>query len=174
MGEFVERISKWHAMLRPVLATSEKRNNFDIHALGTDIMDKFNDTTVTTGTNDETDSSVNTKSTISFGDVMNGRDETYTARYFLSLLLLTNNKNVYLDVAHPERNGDEICSPDDIKIGFRNRTRHWDEVNRIEEHLEVARAQTENSSSQMPYKASSRDAPVAKGKNRVQKRKWNE
>lgn len=141
MSEFVERISKWHQMLRPVLVTSEKRSNFDIHALGTDIMNKFDANTAEEPTTTEMKISE-----ITFSDVMDGRDETCTARYFLSLLLLANNKNIYLNKAHPEQNGHVICSPDDIKIQFRNQTRHWDEVKRIDEHLEEARTRVDEHS----------------------------
>lgn len=175
MSEFVERISKWHQMLRPVLATSEKRSNFDIHALGTDIMNKF---TINTSENSSTTQMENKE--ITFTDVMDGRDKTYTARYFLSLLLLTNNKNIYLNRAHPEQNGHVVCSPDDIKIRFRNQTRHWDEVKRIDEHLEEARARVDEhipsavpNESDISEQRQNLSGKNIKGKNKAQKRKWN-
>lgn len=131
----VERVSKWHEMLRPVLANCEKRNNFDIHALGTDIIDLFPQ---------EQD---HPSTEISFTDVMKGRDQTYTARYFLSLLLLTNNKNIHLNVMHPEQNGKVLCSKDDIRIKLQSRTRHLDEVNKIDQHLKEPKSRGEPSTS---------------------------
>lgn len=118
----VERVSKWHENLRPVLQHSEARNNFNIHALGTDIINLFPE--------EKPDHE------ISFTNVMENRDATYTARYFLSLLLLTNNKNVKINVKHPEQNGKKLCSKDDLKIKLLSKTRHLDEVNKINEHLE--------------------------------------
>lgn len=176
VSEFVERISKWHSMLRPVLALSQKRSDFDIHELGTDIMNKFSETS--TDDSATQSASENNKNEITFTDVMDGRDETYTARYFLSLLLLTNNKNVHLNVAHPEQNGDVICSPDDINIQFRNGTRHWDEVNRIDEHLVEARAQPERSPSLEHSEHSTNvvqegKTKSPKSKKAAQKRKWS-
>lgn len=120
--DMVERVSKWHEMLRPVLQTCEKRNNFDIHALGSDIMNLFPET--------------QQSNEITFADVMKDRDQSYTARYFLSLLLLTNNKNVQLSRVHPEENGDVICSNEDIQIKFRSKNRHLDEVNKMDKHLD--------------------------------------
>lgn len=174
VSEFVERISKWHDMLRPVLATSQKRSNFDIHELGSDIMNKFSEN----ATDDPATQSASNKNEITFTDVMDGRDETCTARYFLSLLLLTNNKNVHLQVAHPEQNGEVICSPDDIKIQFRNGTRHWDEVNRIDEHLEEARAQPEYEPSTVANENNDNLVQAGKSKSTkskkvTQKRKWS-
>lgn len=122
MRDMVERVSKWHENLRPVLQHSEARNNFNIHALGTDIINLFPD--------EKPDHE------ISFTNVMENRDQTYTARYFLSLLLLTNTKNVKINVKHPEQNGKVLCSKDDLKIKLLSRTRHMDEVNKINEHLE--------------------------------------
>lgn len=122
----VERVSKWHEHLRPILRHSEARNNFNIHAVGSDIIDLFPE--------DKPDQE------ISFTNVMENRDQTYTARYFLSLLLLTNTKNVKLSVKHPEQNGKVLCSKDDMKIQLLSRTRHFDEVNKITEHLEDSNA----------------------------------
>lgn len=168
--DMVERVSKWHQMLRPVLANCEKRNNFDIHALGTDIIDTF-----------PTEEQSN-QTEISFTDVMHGRDQTYTARYFLSLLLLTNTKNVHLKVMHPEQNGTVVCSKDDIRIKLRSRTRHLDEVNKIDQHLNdpQSRVNTSSNAGQMiNTEYDDEDAPIqstskaAQGKKTAQKRKRN-
>lgn len=122
MRDMVERVSKWHENLRPVLQHSEARNNFNIHALGTDIINLFPEE--------------KPEHEISFTNVMENRDQTYTARYFLSLLLLANTKNVKINVKHPEQNGKVLCSKDDLKIKLLSRTRHMDEVNKINEHLD--------------------------------------
>lgn len=122
MREMVERVSKWHENLRPILQHSEARNNFNIHALGTDIINLFPEE--------------NPQHEISFAKVMEDRDPSYTARYFLSLLLLTNTSNVKINVKHPEQNGKVLCAIDDLKIKLLSRTRHMDEVNKINEHLD--------------------------------------
>lgn len=126
MREMIERVSKWHTMLKPVLQVSEQRNNFDIHALGTDIIDLFPED--------------NPEHEITFSNVLENRDPSYRARYFLSLLLLTNTKNTRLTVDHPELNGKRVCPTDELKLKLTSRTRHYDEVNRIDEHLEENRA----------------------------------
>lgn len=167
--DMVERVSKWHEMLRPVLANCEQRNNFDIHALGTDIIDIFPQQDETPPTE------------ISFTDVMKERDQSYTARYFLSLLLLTNTKNVHLKVMHPEDNGKKLCSKDDIRIKLRSRTRHLDEVNKIDQHFNEpkSRKATDSDVSKIININYEDDAPIAgpsKGKatkKTSQKRKWN-
>lgn len=155
----VGRVSKWHEMLRPVLANCEKRNNFDIHALGSDIMNLFPE-----------ENSTNQSSTeISFTDVMKDRDQTYTARYFLSLLLLTNNKNVDLKVRHPEQNGEGVCSKDDIRIKLRSRNRHLDEVNKMDKHLEESTIRVDEPGLNFAECTQA----VRGGKKATQKRKWN-
>lgn len=168
-SDMVERVSKWHEMLRPVLANCEKRNNFDIHALGTDIIDMFPP---------EEDSQPRE---ISFTDVMKERDQTYTARYFLSLLLLTNTKNVDLKVLHPEQNGTVVCSKDDVRIKLRSRVRHLDEVNKIDQHLNEAPSRANTSTNNVnnftydeddiPLQSTSKAAGAKK--KTAQKRKWN-
>lgn len=178
-SEIVERVSKWHEMLHPILSECEKRSNFDIHALGTDIMNVFPNENHESQ-NDQGIEHLSTANEISFDDVMDGRDKTYTARYFLSLLLLTNNKNVYLDVKHPEQNGDVICSKDNIKIKMRSKARHLDEVNRIDQHLNESVIRVQSSSES--FDAASIDSDgmdppsssrVIKAKKIAQKRKWN-
>lgn len=153
----VERVSKWHQMLRPVLANCEKRNNFDIHALGSDIMNLF-----------PAEETAANSSEISFNDVMANRDQTYTARYFLSLLLLTNNKNVQLKKVYPEQNGKIVCSKDDIKIILNSRKRHLDEVNKIDQHIKETNV---GESSQQPIVMDHSDM-TSGNKKKSQKRKW--
>lgn len=156
----VERVSKWHEMLRPVLADCEKRNNFDIHALGTDIIDLF----------PQVEEKCQYPTEISFTDVMKNRDETYTARYFLSMLLLTNNKNIHLKVLHPEQNGKILCSKDDIRIKLQSRTRHLDEVNKIDQHLNEVQPSQYANIDETIMNATSTNI-IARGKKQAQKRK---
>lgn len=166
-SDMVERVNKWHEMLRPILANSEKRNNFDIHALGSDIIEQF-----------PVEEDDNPRE-ISFTDLMRGRDQTYTARYFLSLLLLTNTKNVDLKVMHPEQNGKVICSKDDIRFTLRSRTRHLDEVNKIDQHLNEPHSSKSNKSTgkAINIEYNEDDEPIqstskgARGKKTAQKRK---
>lgn len=164
----VERVNKWHEMLRPVLANCEKRNNFDIHALGSDIIEQF-----------PSEEDTNPRE-ISFNDVMKGRDQTYTARYFLSLLLLTNTKNVDLKVMHPEQNGKVVCSKDDIRIKLISRTRHLDEVQSIDQRLnEAPSKKNANSGKSINIDYDEDDTPIqstskgGRGKKTAQKRKLN-
>lgn len=157
LADMVGRVSKWHEMLRPVLANCEKRNNFDIHALGSDIMNLF------------PEENPNPSIEISFADVMKDRDQTYTARYFLSLLLLTNNKNVDLKVRYPEQNGEVICSKDDIRIKLQSRNRHMDEVNKMDKHLEESTIRVDEPGLNIAEYTQA----VRGGKKATQKRKWN-
>lgn len=169
----VERVSKWHEMLRPILSDCEKRNNFDIHALGTDIIDMF--------PGDEEQRLQPTE--ISFTDVMKNRDETYTARYFLSMLLLTNNKNIHMKVMHPEHNGKILCSKDDIRIKLQSRARHLDEVNKIDQHLDstqsthmASHVSITNETPDVIYDnglIATTSNTIARNKKTTQKRKWN-
>lgn len=171
MCERAAHVSRWHEMLRPILTECEKRSHFDIHALGTDIMDMLPE---------ENQQQPQQPNQISFTDIMNQRDQTYTARYFLSLLLLTNNKNVYLNVKHPEQNGDVLCSKDDITIKMRSRTRHHDEVNKMDKHLEEStiRVQPSSESTQVFNRQLDEmnlpgSSNIVKVKKLAQKRKWN-
>lgn len=157
LADMVSRVSKWHEMLRPVLSNCEKRNNFDIHALGSDIMNLF------------PEENSNPSTEISFTDIMKDRDQTYTARYFLSLLLLTNNKNVDLKVRHPEQNGEIACSKDDIRIKLQSRNRHMDEVNKMDKHLEESTIRVD----EPELNIAECSQTVRGGKKATQKRKWN-
>lgn len=152
MRAMVERVSKWHENLRPVLQHSEARNNFNIHALGTDIINLFPEDTP--------------DHEISFTNVMENRDQTYTARYFLSLLLLTNTKNVKLNVKRTGQSGKELCSKDDLKIQLLSRTRHMDEVNKINEHLEDSNIAVAGTSKSLIHHAGHTDQMIATGKKR--------
>lgn len=125
MQEMVERVSNWHKHLRPILERCEERSKFDIHALGSDIIDGFPE--------DEPEK------VVSFADIMKSRDQSYTARYFLSLLLLTNTKNVHIERTEPELNGKKVCHKDDLKVKLLNRTRHLDSIQNMEsmEHMDT-------------------------------------
>lgn len=125
MQAMVKRVSKWHTTLQPILAQSEQRNNFDIHALGTDIIDMFPES--------------EPSKEITFADVMENRDQSYTARYFLSLLLLTNTENVHITRTNPELNGKTVCRKEDLNIRLLSRARHLDNVHQIDAHLEMNR-----------------------------------
>lgn len=126
MREIMDRVSKWHTLLHPVLQESEQRSHFDINAVGTDIIDMF--------------PPEKPEHEITFSNVLENREPSYCARYFLSLLLLTNTKNVQLSVEQPQLNGKRVCPTDDIKLKLLSRTRHYDEVLRLDEHLEAAAA----------------------------------
>ena len=126
MQAMCDRVGEWHKNLQPVLAHSEKRNHFDVHELGSDIINLF--------------PSENKDHEVSFSEVMTDRDQSYTARYFLSLLLLTNTKNVSINVVHPENNGKRLCPKDELKIKLLSTQRHYDDVSNIHEIIDVPRA----------------------------------
>lgn len=121
MQDMVERVGKWHKHLQPILEQCEQRSNFDIHALGSDIIDMF--------------PANEPEKEMSFADVMQQRDQSYTARYFLSLLLLTNTKNVHIERTQPELNGKTVCRKEDLKVKLISRNRHLDRIHNMDEHM---------------------------------------
>lgn len=116
------RVKEWHEHLRPVLKKCKERSDFDIHALGSDIINIFPE--------DEP------YKQITYADVMKNRDHADNARYFLSLLLLTNTKNVHIERTNPELNGKVICRKEELNIRLVSRARHLDSVNNIDKHLD--------------------------------------
>ncbi|XP_023035790.1 uncharacterized protein LOC6651440 isoform X2 [Drosophila willistoni] len=76
-----EAIQEWHRRLAPALEAAHARQNFDIQALGTEILN------VCQAENGEA----------SMAKVMEDKDPTTLCRYMLASLLLTNHGNVSLD-----------------------------------------------------------------------------
>lgn len=75
MKTMSKRVSDWHQSLRAVLQESQNRNCFDIHELGTHIIElvKSRGSTIST-----------------FEDVLTGREPSSIANYFLSMLQLVS------------------------------------------------------------------------------------
>ena len=73
----------WHENLAPKLEEVEKRGDFDIHAYGTQILDKFPDD--------------NRKTTIKFQDVISASSPEEVPRLFLSTLMLANTQNLEIE-----------------------------------------------------------------------------
>ena len=81
--ELAKRVRIWHENLAPKLEEVEKRGDFDIHAYGTQILDKFPDD--------------NRKTTIKFQDVISTSSPEEVSRLFLSSLMLANTQNLEIE-----------------------------------------------------------------------------
>ena len=81
--ELAKRVRIWHETLAPKLEEVEKRGDFDIHAYGTQILDKFPDD--------------NRKTTIKFQDVISASSPEEVPRLFLSTLMLANTQNLEIE-----------------------------------------------------------------------------
>lgn len=110
-------MNKWHAYLKPILKASHARANFDIHELGTEILESF------PGNPKE----VNT--TVTFADVVAGKDQPDICRYFLSTLLLANTENVRLSVV--KRSENQVTEYKDMHLAFLSSERHYQEINEM-------------------------------------------
>ena len=81
--ELAKRVRIWHENLGPKLEEVEKRGDFDIHAYGTQILDKFPEG--------------NRKTTIKFQDVISASSPEEVSRLFLSSLMLANTQNLEIE-----------------------------------------------------------------------------
>ena len=81
--ELAKRVRIWHENLGPKLEEVEKRGDFDIHAYGTQILDKFPEG--------------NRKTTIKFQDVISESSPEEVSRLFLSSLMLANTQNLEIE-----------------------------------------------------------------------------
>ncbi|ETN57876.1 hypothetical protein AND_010545 [Anopheles darlingi] len=111
--------NEWETRLKPLLLESEKRNHFDIHAYGTEIIDTFDkDASPTTGG-------------ITLGQVLENKPPHSIARYFLSALMLANTNNVRIvnensDITRRSR-------LDEISLHLLDRKRHHKELDQLGE-----------------------------------------
>lgn len=80
--DLAKKVSKWHEDIGPRLEKVEQRASFDIHKYGSDIISTFPETKA--------------KTTVSFNNVVQGKDKEEVCRYFLSSLMLANTYNVEL------------------------------------------------------------------------------
>ncbi|XP_055616088.1 uncharacterized protein LOC129762124 [Toxorhynchites rutilus septentrionalis] len=124
--ELIEKVNNWHRKLKPILIQSEKRNHFDIHAYGTEIIDSFGMTTTTEG-------SLLSAPVISFAQIMGNKQQDYTARYFLSMLMLANTNNVQILARNQDSN--QLSETNDIELRLLSRKRHHQEMESMGEKI---------------------------------------
>ncbi|XP_058813049.1 uncharacterized protein LOC131677325 [Topomyia yanbarensis] len=120
--EMIEKVNNWHRKLKPILIQSEKRNHFDIHAYGTEIIESFGP--VDTGSS---------APIINFAQVMQNKNQDFTARYFLSMLMLANTNNVHI-IARG-KNPNRLTSKEDIELHLLSRMRHHQEMESMGEKI---------------------------------------
>ncbi|XP_058457253.1 uncharacterized protein LOC131434513 [Malaya genurostris] len=147
--EMIEKVNSWHRKLKPILIQSEKRNHFDIHAYGTEIIESF-------GPVDP----VNPTPTISFAKVMQNKQEDFTARYFLSMLMLANTNNVHVFTRNKDSN--RLTEKEDIELRLLSRKRHHQEVDCLGEKIPC-----DNTPASKPAKQKSKSSRGTKRKRLV-------
>ncbi|XP_058056129.1 uncharacterized protein LOC131207527 [Anopheles bellator] len=112
--ECMEKVNEWHRKLKPVLLESEKRNHFDIHEYGTEII----------GTFDANASA--TSGAITLGQVLNNKPPHSTARYFLSTLMLANTQNIRVVNHNPDRT--RVSETEEMELRLLSRQRHHEQL----------------------------------------------
>ncbi|XP_050084365.1 uncharacterized protein LOC126570564 [Anopheles aquasalis] len=111
--------SEWESRLKPLLRESERRNHFDIHAYGTEIIDAFaEDASPTTGG-------------ITLSQVLENKPPHSIARYFLSALMLANTNNVR--IANGNSDMTRRSRLDEISLHLLDRKRHHQELDQLGE-----------------------------------------
>uniref|UniRef100_A0A1Q3FGC2 Condensin-2 complex subunit H2 C-terminal domain-containing protein n=2 Tax=Culex tarsalis TaxID=7177 RepID=A0A1Q3FGC2_CULTA len=120
--ELIEKVNNWHRKLKPILALSEKRNHFDIHAYGTEIIDSFGP-----------EVAQESPQVINFAQIMEKKQEDFTARYFLSMLMLANTNNV--EIATRNQNPNRLTQKEDIELRLLSRKRHHQEMESMGERI---------------------------------------
>uniref|UniRef100_A0A182SFH9 Condensin-2 complex subunit H2 C-terminal domain-containing protein n=1 Tax=Anopheles maculatus TaxID=74869 RepID=A0A182SFH9_9DIPT len=119
--ERFDKVSQWHRKLKPILIESEKRNHFDIHAYGTEIIETF-DPTVPLGAE-----------SITLETVLQNKPPHSTARFFLSVLMLANTNNVQIANKNPDSL--RLSAPAEIELRLLSRKRHHQELEALGELL---------------------------------------
>uniref|UniRef100_A0A182Y454 Condensin-2 complex subunit H2 C-terminal domain-containing protein n=1 Tax=Anopheles stephensi TaxID=30069 RepID=A0A182Y454_ANOST len=119
--ERFDKVSQWHRKLKPILIESEKRNHFDIHAYGTEIIETF-DPTVPLGAE-----------SITLETVLQNKPPHSTARFFLSVLMLANTNNVHITNRNPDSL--RLSSTAEIELRLLSRKRHHKELEALGELL---------------------------------------
>lgn len=121
--ELIEKVNNWHRKLRPILIESEKRNHFDIHAYGTEIIDSFGPEESTTTETPK----------VNFAQVMENKQQDFTARYFLSMLMLANTNNV--QIVTKNQDPQRLTAKEDIELRLLSRKRHHQEMESMGERI---------------------------------------
>uniref|UniRef100_A0A8D8NBX0 Condensin-2 complex subunit H2 n=1 Tax=Culex pipiens TaxID=7175 RepID=A0A8D8NBX0_CULPI len=122
--ELIEKVNNWHRKLKPILALSEKRNHFDIHAYGTEIISSFGP---------EVAEEPSSPQLINFAQVMEQKQEDFTARYFLSMLMLANTNNV--EIVARNQDPSRLTQKEDIELRLLSRKRHHQEMESMGERI---------------------------------------
>lgn len=122
--ELIEKVNNWHRKLKPILALSEKRNHFDIHAYGTEIINSFGP---------EVAEEPSSPQLINFAQVMEQKQEDFTARYFLSMLMLANTNNV--EIVARNQDPSRLTQKEDIELRLLSRKRHHQEMESMGERI---------------------------------------
>lgn len=103
MRQSAINVAKWKEYLKPILAESEKRSKIDMHEYGLSVIKKIG----------------NINETKTFGEIV---EEGKTPAFFLTMLQLTNNRNIELTFANKS-----ILQPtslDDIKLTLKSKVVH--------------------------------------------------
>uniref|UniRef100_A0A1Y9G8E5 Condensin-2 complex subunit H2 C-terminal domain-containing protein n=1 Tax=Anopheles albimanus TaxID=7167 RepID=A0A1Y9G8E5_ANOAL len=117
--ELKKATNDWEVRLKPLLLESEKRNHFDIHEYGTEIIDAFGeDAGPTTGG-------------ITLGQVLENKPPHSIARYFLSALMLANTNN--LRIVNQNSDMTRRSHWDEISLHLLDRKRHHEELDQLGE-----------------------------------------
>ncbi|XP_053671454.1 uncharacterized protein LOC128721699 [Anopheles nili] len=119
--ERFDKVSQWHRKLKPILLESEKRNHFDIHAYGTQIIDTF-DRNAPLGVE-----------AITLEKVLHNQPPHSTARFFLSMLMLANTNNVH--IYNINQDPLRLSSTAEIELRLLSRKRHHKEMEALGELL---------------------------------------
>uniref|UniRef100_A0A240PLJ8 Condensin-2 complex subunit H2 C-terminal domain-containing protein n=1 Tax=Anopheles atroparvus TaxID=41427 RepID=A0A240PLJ8_ANOAO len=128
--ERIRKVNRWHKKLKPILIESEKRNHFDIHEYGTQIIDTFDKATAAPGDNLIGDLH---RPTITLASVLQNKPAHSTARYFLSMLMLANTNNV--EIVNKNRDPLRLSTTDEIELRLISRKRHHQEMEALGELL---------------------------------------
>lgn len=104
----IENVENWSEYVTPLLSQAKSRSNFDIQKYGQDILTKFTDI----------------GSDLSFQSIIECTRSDFTARNFLSMLMLANTENVKItnlnkDINRPSR-------PDEINMKLLTREMFFD------------------------------------------------
>jgi condensin-2 complex subunit H2 len=94
--DLAKKVSSWHEHIGPRLERVEKRAIFDVHEYGSNILSNFHSDEAGDAEEDPSRMSKSRKSTVTFREVVAGKDTEEVCRYFLSSLMLANTYNIDL------------------------------------------------------------------------------
>ena len=112
----IEKVQNWHKQLKPILMESEMRCDFDIHEIGSHIIDAFSNETYVECP------------IITFENIMVSKRMDYTSRYFLSMLQLANSNNIEIHVKNKSTSKCAYKSDIELKLISRARQNLSEEI----------------------------------------------